>query len=145
MKKLLAALLAVLMLMGVFAVGTAAQQEDPAQTWLAEHRRMTRWNWLLLEAAAELRLDEAQRATIAQIIDEFDFDYRELLEQRDFAALVALMRPFNDAMESFLIENGLMEPPIVRPPTPAPLPLHETLPAFVQWILRWIFFGWIWM
>ncbi|MCL2447212.1 MAG: Ig-like domain-containing protein [Oscillospiraceae bacterium] len=31
------------------------------------------------------------------------------------------------------------------PANPFPMAWHATMPAWIQWILRWIFFGWIWM
>ena len=70
-----------------------------------------------------------------------------LLEAGQWEQAAAHMNSWTASVVAVLEDLGATVfpwPEIVRE-TPAPPPWHENLPAFVQFILRWIFFGWIWM
>ena len=142
MKKLLAIVLATLMLAGVFAVGTSAFFEPPFpdEALNAAWARFEELFYFLLEAVETGDISEADAMAIDDVMVEY-IDYVALfamISAENWAAATALLEGWIAQLEALMIEHGLLEPP-------TPPPWHETLPAFVQWIFRWIFFGWIWM
>jgi len=63
----------------------------------------------------------------------------------------ALLSGLTEAMHQTLPPDPQPEPPPEPQPEPAPVvpsapaPWYACLPAWLQWVLRWLLFGWIWM
>ena len=74
--------------------------------------------------------------------------YLAMFAAGDWAGLYAFYAAFAAGTAALIEEFGgtvyawLLPAP---PPEPSEPPWHETLPAFVQFIFRWLLFGWIWM
>ena len=81
------------------------------------------------------------------LFEEFIEDIMTALEDGEWEAAAAVILAYKAAYIALVEEfSGTVRawPGLPGGNQPVP-PWHETLPAFVQWILRWIFFGWIWM
>jgi len=48
-------------------------------------------------------------------------------------------------VEAYAADGTPIELQLIGPQPPQPLKWWEKLPTWLQWILRWVFFGWIWM
>ena len=87
------------------------------------------------------------------ILDDMfeDFDEYDMQQRGQWAELAEFYRELTDLLVARVLAAGGTVPNLSfltgdggNGETPAP-PWHETLPAFVQFIFRWIFFGWLWM
>ena len=86
-------------------------------------------------------------ALAAQVVGNADLD--AMFAAGQWAELAAIYTALAEGLEALVVAAGGTVPafPGIFPPRalPSSPPWHETLPAFVQWIFRWIFFGWLWM
>jgi len=100
-------------------------------------------------AIDDANLTEAEMDAINNAINESgvpniddDIDLNAMFDNGEWTRALNYVTNFNDMLEEILIEFGVLEAP--PPPSPSPM-WYENLPAVLQFILRWLAFGWLWM
>ena len=100
-----------------------------------------------LEAVIAAGTAQQQLAVSAALAAVNAIDVNGMAAAGQWTELVAELNDAIAGLRTAMVSANLLptQPPPPPPPPPPNRPWWARLPRFLQWIFRWVFFGWIWM